>query len=120
MNDALLSRLVLSFESIAQSLSGLNATKQKEFAKQWPEPKPVREAVVTHIPTEEDKILEAQGVDGTSLQEWLSDEEFVGEREREFLEEKKRNAGAQGATPEGPSSGSPEEAGSEAGTDQVG
>lgn len=89
-------RLVVAFESIAQSLEGIYETKQREFAKRWPEPKPVREAVVTRIPTEEDQIREAQGVDGKSLEEWLQipgdDAEFIGEREREFLEEKRRNA----------------------------
>ena len=96
MNDELFERLVLSFESIAQSLVGINETKQAEFAKRYPEQKVVREAIVTRLPNEEDKLLESQGIDGKPLEEWLQipedESEFIGEREREFIEEQKRNA----------------------------
>lgn len=113
MNEALFLRLVVCFESLAQSMAGINATKQKEFAKQYPEAKPVRDAVVTRIPNEEDKILQAQGVDGTPLEKWLSlpeEEEFIGEREREYLEKQKRNASPE-APVEGPDSGRTEAVG---------
>jgi hypothetical protein len=116
MNDDLFERLVVAFESIAQSLVGINDTKQREFAKQWPEPRPIREAVVSRIPTEEDIIREAQGIDGKSLEEWLQipgeDAEFIGERERAFLEEQKRNAGAKVVEVEGSGSGRDAEVGS--------
>jgi len=100
VDDNLFERLVVCFEKIAGALEGLNETKQKQFQKEWPEGKAVRHAVVTRIPTEEDKILESQGIDGTPLDEWLSipeeEREFIGEREREFLEEqKKRDASSQ-------------------------
>ena len=116
MDDGLLERFMVAFESIAHSLAGINETKQREFAKQWPEPRQFREAVVTRVPNEEDKILEAQGVDGKTLEEWLeipSDEaEFIGEREREFLEREKRNAGAEGRPEEESTRGSTQEVGS--------
>jgi hypothetical protein len=97
---SLAERLVLSFEKMASALEGLNETQRRSFAKQFPERGEIREAVVSRVPTAEDRIRESQGASGTSLDEWLSgieeeSEEDIGVREREWLEGQKRVAGAE-------------------------
>lgn len=80
-------RLIIALERVAQALAGIDETKRREFARRWPEPKEWREAVVTRIPTEEDLIREAHGASDETFAEWLNpteEEEFVGEREREW------------------------------------
>lgn len=81
-------RLVAAFEQIATALTGIHDTEEKQFGKQWPERREVREAVYSRIPTEEDRIREEQGASGGSLKEWLTppEDEPIGERERAFLE----------------------------------
>jgi hypothetical protein len=81
-------RLVVAFEQIALTLRGIHDTGQKEFARRWPERKEVREAVVTRIPTDEDRIREEHGAGGDEpLQDWLNlppEGEWIGLREQEF------------------------------------
>jgi hypothetical protein len=97
-------RLVLSFEKVALALEGLNETYRRQFAKQYPERREVREAIVTRVPTREDKIREEQGASDRPLSEWLSDIEDeeesagaddIGVREREWLAAQRRIAGAE-------------------------
>lgn len=82
MTPELENRLVLSFEKMARALDGLNETYKRHYAKEYPD-RPFREAVVTRVPTEEDKIREAQGAGGNSIDKWLSDLEDEEEQERE-------------------------------------
>ncbi len=80
-------RLVVAFELIAGALTGIHDTQEKQFAKQWPERKEVREAVYSRVPTEEDILREQHGASEGTTEEWLTiEEEYVGPREREFLE----------------------------------
>jgi hypothetical protein len=82
-------RFVLAVEHIAAALEGLHVTRQKEFERQFPDPQRFREAVVTRVPTEEERIREAQGSSANTIEEWLGEldeEEVIGLREREFLE----------------------------------
>jgi hypothetical protein len=96
-------RFVLSFEKIGTALEGLNETYRRHFEKLYPEPRPIREAVVTRAKSAEDKLREEQGASTKPLDQWLSeveDEEaegeFVGVREREWLEAQKREGDHQG------------------------
>lgn len=100
-------RLVVAFEQIAAALEGINDTKQKQFAKQWPERKEVHEAIYSRVPSEEDLIREAQGASDGSLKDWLTppeEDEPIGWREREFLESQaaaRSQAASQGESGEG-------------------
>ena len=88
-------RLVAAFEQMATALTGIHDTQEKQFAKQWPERKEVHEAVYSRVPTEEDLIREEHGASDESLEDWLTvpkEEEYIGEREREFLETQARAA----------------------------
>lgn len=109
-------RFVLAFESIAQSLAGLNEAAGKAGSRFWPQAHQPREAVVSRVPTEEDIIREAQG-GNQPIADWLKipgeDEEFIGEREKAFLEDQKRNESPE-AEVEGQDSGSSESSGSDA------
>lgn len=109
--------LALSLKRIAVALEGLRDAAQKTTDRLWPE-REQREAVVTRIPTEEDKLREQQGASDKPIRDWLGDDfggqsedEFIGERERAFLESR-RGAGNQGAKD---STGSPK-AGNQPGT----
>ena len=79
-------RLVAAFEQMATALTGIHDTQEKQFAKQWPERKEVREAVYSRVPTEEDILREQHGASDETTEEWLTIKEYVGPREREFLE----------------------------------
>jgi hypothetical protein len=96
-------RLVASFERIATALEGLHETYRWQYKKQYPQRREVREAVVTRVQNEEDRIREAQGTDGRPIDRWLSeveDEEeeggFAGVRERAWLDAQKRQVSRQG------------------------
>jgi hypothetical protein len=82
-------RLVVAFEQIATALRGIHDTEEKQFGKQWPERKEVRQAVYSRIPNEEDRIREEQGAGDSSqpIEDWYSDLDAagIGDREREFL-----------------------------------
>lgn len=85
----LLERLVVTFESIGKSLEGLHEEAKRAGSRYWPEPREPREAIVTRIPTEEDKAKENQGRidESVSIDDWLdfgNPEELWGEREREW------------------------------------
>jgi hypothetical protein len=94
MTEDLEIRLVVAFEQIAEALTGIYETGERQFAKQWPERKEVREAVVTRIPSEEDRIREQHGSGDEPTEQWLTlnEEEAIGEREREFLDGQRREA----------------------------
>ena len=97
-------RFVLSFEKIAVALAEINETYKRQVAKQYPErAREVRDAVVSRVPTEEDRLREAHGASSKPISDWLSEdldasEEEVGVREREWLQTHpdRRNAGPQG------------------------
>jgi hypothetical protein len=91
--NAFAERLVVAFETIASALEGLNENYGRHLGVLHPEPRQYREAVVTRVPSEEDRIREAQGADGSaSVDDWLSDiereeeEQDFGVREREWLQ----------------------------------
>lgn len=122
MTDEQQERLIRAFEAsasaqirIAQSLESLHGTAQAAIRHQWPDQRPPREAVVTRVPTEADKVRETQTGNAKSTDEWLNEvigdeREFVGEREREWLveqERSKQDSAKQGGTPN-PQDASPE------------
>jgi hypothetical protein len=95
--NAFIERFVVAWEKIAGALGDLNETYRRHFEKLYPERKEFRDAVVSRVPTQEDRIREAQGASGKPLDEWLSEvedeeaeSEFVGVREREWLDAQKR------------------------------
>ena len=127
MNEMQQERLVKAFEDIAdgnrriaRSLEGLEQSAKKAVDNLWPEAKKPREAVVTHVPTEEEKLKQRQQGTESSGDDWLkelgADEPFIGEREREWLKEHANDKPTeQGGTsePQAPSTEAPQ---GEAGT----
>jgi len=102
--NAFVDRFALSFEKIAAAMEGLNETYRRHYERLYPERTQVREAVVTHVPTEEDKIREAQGASDQPLEDWLTDiqgeeeqVQFAGVREREWLAAKRREEDHEGS-----------------------
>ncbi len=86
-------RIILAFEKIASALEGLHNEVSKAGKRYWPEPGQQKEAILSHVPTEEDRIRERQGIDdGKPIDEWLSDlgdpegeAGIVGERSRQWI-----------------------------------
>src|SRR5271170_1332486 len=118
MSEDQFERLVLAWERIAKALEGLNDTDKKRLAKEYPRRRTVREAVVTRVKNEEDRLREHQGASNQPLNNWLSDiadeedeEEFIGVREREF-KARQRDAGAEASGEAGPNKAGAEALGS--------
>jgi len=96
MNEDQMERLVKSFEHLAETLGDLCVIQKRRYDRDYPEQRKPREAVTSHVKTEEDLAKERQGDTDEPIREWLGgfeDEGFIGEREKAFLEEEKqRNA----------------------------
>lgn len=100
MTGEQLERLVQSFERIAESLGAICVNQQRRYEQDYPERKEPRDAVITRIKTEDDLVKERQGATNEPVGEWLTgyeDSEFIGAREKAFLEDqaKERHAGAE-------------------------
>ena len=87
MNDLALERIANAFERIALSLD-------KIAEGMFPVKQLGREAVVTHIPTEEDIAKQEQGYSEEPIEEW------IGLREKEFVEKTAKAENAAGADKE--------------------
>ena len=89
-------RLTLAFEQIAANLGSIARTMEVRFQKDYPLKKPVRDADITYIPTEEERLREEQGQTGErTTEDWTS----LGPRERKFVEGRNqtpRNSGRPG------------------------
>ena len=118
-NDELSERFVVCFESIAKSLEGLNESAKRAGTRYWPEFKQPREAVISRIPNEEDKIKEAQGASDKPITEWLGelgepedDTEYLGERTKQWIKDhpSESNASPKVDSISGPEGTSTEEA----------
>lgn len=95
MNSKQEERLVAAWEGVAQKLGDINETFKAAVSKQWPEPKPVREAIISRIPTPEDKIKKETGNTDGPVDEWLGEfdpDEEIGPREKAYLDNQ-RGAG---------------------------
>ena len=89
MHPSQAERLVVAWEGLAKELGDLNETVRTAIAKQWPEPKPVREAITSRIPTVEDKIKAQTGNTDGPIEEWLGEfdaDDEIGPREWAYLE----------------------------------
>ena len=99
-------RLVLAFVDIAAALKGLHEEIARAGKRYWPEPGQQREAVLSHVPNEEDEARKRLGISDEPINKWLEpdwldepEEEYIGERTAQWLkdhpeEEKKPDAGA--------------------------
>ncbi len=90
-------RLVAAWEGVARGLGELNETARRAISKQWPDSRERSDAIVTRIPTAEDKIRAQTGNTTEPIEEWLSgfddddDKEEMGPREKEFLARQAKN-----------------------------
>jgi hypothetical protein len=88
-----LTQLVHAFNGISGSLERLAIVAEKWYDKTYPVRVP-RDAIVTRVPSNEDKLLEDLGASGdTELEDWLTlnkqaEEENLGPRERELVKKK--------------------------------
>jgi len=66
-------RLVVAFESIGESLKGLNESVKRAGNRYWPEPKGPREAILSRVETDEDRAKKSLGESDQPINEWLTD-----------------------------------------------
>jgi hypothetical protein len=66
-------RLVVAFESIGESLKGLNESVKRAGNRYWPEPRGPREAILSRVETDEDRAKKALGDTDQPINEWLTD-----------------------------------------------
>lgn len=95
-------RLVSAWEGIAKGLGDLHEAARSSISKQWPEAKERREAIVSRVPTAEDKIKQKTGNTDGPVDEWLGEfdpEEELGPREKEFLAGQAKQSTSTKATP---------------------
>lgn len=81
-------RLVKSWEAIAAGLGVFNEIARSAISKQWPDPRERRDAVVSTLPTPEEKLKAQTGNTTGPIEDWLGEfdgEEEPGPREKEFL-----------------------------------
>lgn len=93
-------RIVVAFERLAEALTdmshavaGIYDIKQREFAKQYPA-REKREALVSRVPTDEDRIREQHGASDEPITGWLDIDRagpigYIGRREHEFISKEK-------------------------------
>lgn len=65
---------------LASALARLATIAEQWYAKVYPEKKPVRDADITHLPTEEEKLRTQLGQTDEPIEEW------VGTRERKIID----------------------------------
>lgn len=82
-------RACLALEGIATALTEWVKIEAQRFEKEYPPKREPREALVTYIPTEEEELQRDQGASGESQDEW------IGLREREVLEQSSKKSPAQ-------------------------
>lgn len=84
--------------SIADALHGLYDVQVARYEKEFPEQGEVRDATITKLKTEEERLREEQGQSEETLEEW------VGLREREFedaAESKSKQGKGRATAPQG-------------------
>lgn len=83
-------RIVAAWEALANRLGEWNEIAKTAIGKQWPEPRERRDAVISKLPTEEDKLKVQTGNTSGPIEDWLSefdDEQGeVGPREKAWRE----------------------------------
>lgn len=84
-----LERVGEALRDMAASMHLTYLLERERFSKQYPEKKEIRDALVTHPQTDEEKIRESQGDSDETDAEW------VGQRERRFEEAEAAKAARQ-------------------------
>src|SRR5690349_7689649 len=95
-------RAVVAFERIADALTAYANIEAERFKRQYPERREPREATVTHIPTEEDKLRANLHGPEKTLKEWLQPGSFERKFEHSESARKKKESGSP-AAPQGKS-----------------
>lgn len=101
MTDDQEERLVLALEMMSMALGSMSKTYELLYYKMYPPKGMVRDADVTHTPTEEEKLRAAQGATGErTTEDWMTldaerdTEEDMGPRERRFMEKEAQRRAA--------------------------
>lgn len=101
MDDQLLERLVLSFESIAESLKAIHEETKQAGARYWRSPKQQKEAIVSRVEPEDERAKRMQGARRRTIEEIVDpnaeeDEEeyneIIGERTRQWYRDHPQEA----------------------------
>ena len=88
-------RIVVAYDVIGKALEGIHEEIIRAGARYWPAPGQQREAVLSHVPNEEDRAKERLGLEDKSIDinkwlepDWLDDsEEYIGERSAQWIKD---------------------------------
>ncbi len=91
-----MTQLAIAFKQIGGSLDRLAIVAERWYDKTYPEKVP-REATVTHVKSDADKLRESLGISGDeSIEQWTTlgveedsqEENHIGPRERDLIKRK--------------------------------
>ncbi len=85
-DERAMERIAASLEHISKSLATWLILAQARFEKEYPLKREVRDADITRVPSERDKLLESLGASNEPLEDW------VGLREQELLDKSSESA----------------------------
>lgn len=74
-------RMAEAFDFMAGSVAAISKTLEKDHHRSFPTKKPPKEATITHILTEEERLREDQGASDEPIEKWAN----LGEREKAYL-----------------------------------
>lgn len=89
-----LGSIATALRDIAVSMHLSYQLERERYERQYPDKKEVREALITHRQTEEERIRETQGATGESDEEWIGrrESQVVEDHAKEATRPKKRSA----------------------------
>jgi hypothetical protein len=98
-------RLVVAFEKISKALGGLHEQAKRAGKRYWPEPGQQKEAVLSHVPNQEDEARRNLGVSDGPIEEWLElgnseDDGPIGERTAQWIKDHPKEVKKPDARPE--------------------
>ena len=93
-------RIVVAYEVIGKALEGIHEEIRLAGKRYWPAPGQQREAVLSHVPNEEDEARRNLGISDGPIEDWLELDEPIGERSAQWAKDHPPEAKVIDARPE--------------------
>lgn len=92
-------RIVVALEQIGAALHRLADVQAQEFRLKYPPIQAPKPATITRVKTEEELLREEQGQTGEDLEAWMTLNDSIGPREREYLRAEAARKAREAANP---------------------